>query len=169
MRYKQLKYYIINLLTYFCVVSITVGCATQKELESSNNKIFSAKNPEIVFLTYTIKKTPTGKKHIDLSSSKTVKGKLKTYKNTKKQITEGDLVCYQIDKNYNIVSEQHIDNPLKKHIEYMDAHLNFKSQLQQLDSAYFSIRLNLNPVTDYITIIDAISKTRLVSSKVKML
>lgn len=136
----------------FCVV-IAVSCGTNKEVAPSKKTSEVKDIPKIVFLNYSIKKNKNGDKTVALLNSKKVEGKLKHQKKIlDKNPNLGDLVCVQLDGASATLSQQLIKNPLQKRVEYVDESKHFKVAEMELDSAEFSVRLQLYPETQYIVI-----------------
>ncbi|TBN01348.1 hypothetical protein EYD45_13150 [Hyunsoonleella flava] len=152
------------------MVSILVSCGGNRTATSSNSLDDIKQTPKIVFLNYTIKKDNNGKKTIDFISSKKVDGKLK---NQKKFLDKNghaeDLICSQFDASSATLSQQLIKNPLLKHVEYVDETKNFRIVKMELDSADFTVRLQLYPETKYIAINYNNEKRPLILTKVSEL
>lgn len=146
-----------NLVSHVFILSIIIfaciSCGSYETAMAPKEADKSKQTPKIVFLNYTIKKDKFGKKTVDLLSYKKVDGTLKGQK--KKIEANGnteDLICSQFDASSFTLSQQLIKNPLKKEIEYVDETKNFKVARMELDSAEFTVRLQLYPETKYITI-----------------
>lgn len=132
---------------------VSYSCGSNKGTKTSKDIYKVEQTPKIVFLNYAIKKSTTSSNTIQFISSKKVNGKLK---NQKKIIDDKgnpeDLICSQFDAASTTLSQQLIKNPLSKHIEYVDETKNFKIAKMELDSAEFTVRLQLYPKTKYIAI-----------------
>jgi hypothetical protein len=110
---------------------------------------------KIIFLNYTIKKEANGNKRIRFLNKIVSEGKLKNHHTlNEEETTIGDLEWQQIDKNSNILESHFIKNPLIKTIEFINDSKNLQTKTIILDSATFSIRLQLKPNSQYIRIIE---------------
>ncbi len=128
-----------------------LNCASKQHATDMTKLIETP--PRIVFLKYAIKKTPKGQKKIRFIDKKMAGGRLKNHhKNSKENFKQGDLICYQLDKKSSILDSSIIKNPLLKSIEYLDDSKSFQTDTVDLDSARFSLRLQLNTDTRYISI-----------------
>ncbi|MDD7886408.1 hypothetical protein [Flavivirga sp. 57AJ16] len=137
----------------FLFFIMLLGCVSKQGLSTNTDKI--EKTPKIIFLNYTIKKIPDGNKAIRFIDKKVTEGKLKNHnENSKQDPVTGDLMCYQLDKKSNILQSTVIKNPFTKTFEFVDASKSFQMKKIDLDSSRFSLRLQLNPNTEYISIHD---------------
>ncbi|TBN12445.1 hypothetical protein [Hyunsoonleella pacifica] len=171
MTYKRPKNsFLIHLLMLFVFSFMLIGCNAKKVVTSSETINELDKTPKIIFLNYLIKKNSDGKKTIDFINAKKVDG---TLKNQKRKINSygnfDDLVCSQFDASSTTLSQQLIKNPLSKHLEYVDETKNFKIAKMELDSAAFTVRLQLYPETKYIAINYSNDKHPLILTKVSEL
>ena len=136
-------------LPLLCVLWFLMSCGSHKNMATQESSIESS--PKIIFLNYNIKKTADDKRSIKFINKIVTDGKLK-----KTDVLEdgiiGDLVCTQLDKNSNTLQRFIIKNPLVKNIEYIDESNSFQNKKIDLDSAQFSLRLQLRPNTKYIAI-----------------
>lgn len=144
-KHKKLNF-LITVLTF---VLLLVSCGVNKNSSIPETSIEST--PKIIFLNYSIKKTPNNSKTIEFLSKKVSDGKLKEI-NTEKNGVLGDLVCAQLDKKSNILQHFVIKNPLKKHVEYIDDSKSFQRKQIDLENTQFTIRLQLLSATKYISI-----------------
>lgn len=127
------------------------SCGNQKNLETVNTSIVGT--PKIIFLNYSIEETLQGKRNIQFINKKIVDGKLKSkqyepIKNGK----EGDLILRELDENLKELHKIRVINPLIKTIEFIDESKNFKTKVIKLDKTQFTVRLQLQNSTKYITI-----------------
>lgn len=125
------------------------SCKSTNNLTTPESSIVS--NPKILFLNYSIKKSSSEARSVLLINKIITKGKFKKNNNLKDAIS-GDLIGHQLDKNSNVLQDFIIKNPLIKNIEYIDGSNSFQIKKIVLDSAEFSLRLQLKPNTKYITI-----------------
>ena len=153
---KHIKPY--NYFLLLCVLLFVISCGSNKNIATSDSSIES--NPKIIFLNYSIKKTANNTKSIQFLNLRIVDGKLKNTKITDEGHS-GDLICTQLDKNSNELQRFIIKSPLTKNIEYINDSNSFDNKKIDLDSAQFSLRLQLKPNTKYINISDfSSSKTQ---------
>jgi hypothetical protein len=150
--------YISKKNTLLLVLIVVISCAVKKEAIQNDAEITF--QPKLLFLNYEISKTDNGAKKIELISQKITEGKLK--KTTKKNYETrlGDLECITLDKNLNQIGSYAVKNPLKKIMEYINDLGNFEKKIFELDSAQFSIRLQLQSDVKYIRIYE-LTKTGL--------
>jgi len=142
-----------NLLVLFIIFLVVISCGSNKSVSSSKTVSHVKQTPEIVFINYIIKKDANNNFKVEYRGAKKVKGKLKNQKKIlDKQGATGDLICSQFDASSSTISQQLIKNPLKKTVEYVDETKNFKIANIELDSAEFTVRLQLFPETKYIAI-----------------
>ncbi|PQV48276.1 hypothetical protein CLV33_105126 [Jejuia pallidilutea] len=142
-----------KLLAVCCCTVVCISCIANQDISASEKKSEIRYKPKIVFVSYSIKKNENGNKTVAFLDSKKVDGTLKNQKKIlDKKGNLGDLVCAQLDASSSIVSQQLVENPLKKTIEYVDETKNFKVVQIALDSAKFTVRLQLYPETKYIAI-----------------
>jgi hypothetical protein len=64
----------------------------------------------------------------------------------------GDLKCLQLDKDSTEVTSITIQNPLSKHIEFINDSLIFENKTIDLKSAPLSFRLQLHKNTKFIAV-----------------
>ncbi|MGC6429540.1 MAG: hypothetical protein ACON5F_00705 [Jejuia sp.] len=156
MSYKRPKtYYFKNLLISILCSMMMLCCKTAKPAVASKVDEIKDKPERIVFLNYAIKKDANGNKNIRLLTSKKVEGSLKSHRT----LVDGegnseDLICSQLNGEASIVSQTLIRNPLHKTLEYLDDSKNFKAIAMELDSSEFTVRLQLYPETQSISITD---------------
>ncbi|OEJ99310.1 hypothetical protein A8C32_09085 [Flavivirga aquatica] len=143
---KQRKLNTIIILFFLYFFS---SCGINKNITADQPSI--EKKPKILFLNYGIKKTSNNLRSVKFISKIITEGKLKNNKSIK-QVTSGDLECLQLDKKSKILDRIIIKNPLTKNIEYINDVKLFQTKQIDLDSTIFSIRLQLEPDTKYISI-----------------
>ena len=131
--------------------SFFYGCKNSKAISENQSEIQGAS--KILFLNYSIEKTLNGKRTIQFINKKIVDGKLKpiSFESIENGIV-GDLIFTEFDKKSKVLHQLLIKNPLFKTIEYVDDSKNFKTETIKSDKTQFSIRLQLNSNTKYITI-----------------
>ncbi|MFD2726771.1 hypothetical protein [Hyunsoonleella rubra] len=149
------------------VAFLLLSCGP-KIKSSANTNTTIEQPPQLIFLNYSIAQNSNGIKTVKLLSSKKVEGKIKGGK-FKNNITQNDLICYQLKNKSSVISKIVIEDPLHKRVEYLGESRSFKVAQIESDSAYFSIRLQLNPETRYIAIGDNTTENYFLLSKVKSL
>ncbi|MEC3906891.1 hypothetical protein VOI54_07660 [Tamlana sp. 2201CG12-4] len=138
------------LLLVIILLSV-LSCASKKT--TSKTKPVIEATPKIIFLTYSISKSNTDNRIIEYVNQKTVDGKIKI--KSSESITngkEGDLICSQLDNKSNILNSTLIKDPLNKIVEFTNESMQFQTQTISIDKTMFSVRLQLNINTKYITI-----------------
>ena len=130
-----------------------MSCGTKPSVIKNNNVLETT--PKLIFLNYNIKKLVNNNINISLINKIITEGTLKNpiFKDTE-AVRFGDLKCNQLDKNNNILKTEIIKNPLVKVFEYVDDFNEFQLKKVELDSAQISLKLQLNPHTKYITIVN---------------
>jgi hypothetical protein len=142
--YKKTKDFILTLL----VVMLAISCVSKKY--SFNEAVNEAVYPKIIFLNYSISKDTTGKKIIQFINNQIVDVKLKNSNNKPGVI--GDLKCLQLDKDSTEITSITVQNPLSKHVEFMNDSLIFENKKIELNRSPLSIRLQLHSKTKFIEI-----------------
>jgi hypothetical protein len=132
------------------ILCLFFSCGANKNNTNTVSTVES--NPKIIFLNYSIKKTSYTDKKISLTNKTITEGRLKNSLNYNKNTVPGDLECLQLDKKSNVLQSDIIKNPLVKNIEYLDNSKAFKRKQIEVDSTKFTLRLQLNPNTAYISI-----------------
>ncbi|ALJ04797.1 hypothetical protein APS56_06530 [Pseudalgibacter alginicilyticus] len=146
---KQIKLP-ITLLSYV-LLGIFTSCISNKSIATHEPSTES--HPKIIFLNYSIKKDSNNSRNIEFIDKKITEGTLKNI-NSEVLGVNGDLVFLQLDKKSKPLEHLIIKNPLSKSMEYLDESKSFQRKQINLDSIQFSIRLQLNPETKYISIND---------------
>ncbi|MFB9057255.1 hypothetical protein ACFFU9_10940 [Mariniflexile ostreae] len=136
----------------FILAFMFCSCGSIKAPSAPSSRV--AKNPKIIFLNYSIKKTADGSPHLLFLDKIVVDGQLKDTP-PKETGSSGDLVCLQLDKKSKVLQRNTIKNPLIKMLEYVDKSHSFQKKQIHLDSTKFSIRLQLNPKAQYIVVFDS--------------
>ncbi|WP_308993838.1 hypothetical protein QLS71_010145 [Mariniflexile litorale] len=132
------------------LIALHISCASKKNIiiETINEDI----HPKLVFLNYSISKDKNNKKSIQFINQIVTDGKLKSIKNNIKLGAIGDLKCLQLDKDSTEITSITIQNPLSKHIEFINDSLIFENKKIDLKSAPLSLRLQLHYKTKFIAI-----------------
>jgi len=104
-------------------------------------------------LNYSIKQNKSdGAPEIRLINKKIVEGKLKINNNEPEMPKPGDLKCILLDNRLNPVDSILVPDPLNVTVESVDENNAFFRKEIALDSAQFSIRVQLIKKTDAIAI-----------------
>lgn len=131
------------------------SCTTTREhtFSATKNKVNAVvDNSKIIFLNFKVTKTLDKTLTASLINKIIAEGQLK--KNIKQETVAklGDLECAQLDKNLKTINRLKITNPLVKNIEYIEASGEFGRKTIVLDSTTFSVRMQLNTQTKFITL-----------------
>jgi hypothetical protein len=111
------------------------------------------KTPQIIFLNYSIKQDKlNGEYEIKLINKTITEGKLKTNSSVPEIRKPGDLECVALDNKLELVDSILISDPLNITVESVDENNAFFRKEISLDSAQFSIRMQLNKRTDAIAL-----------------
>ncbi len=146
MKYKCIILFIISIIT----ISVINSCRVNKELISDEDGF--VKTPQIIFLNYSIIRNLDGKNEIRFINKIIANGKLKKDTPKDQVYKEGDLKCVQLDKNMQPVKSVYLPNPSVNTVEYVNELEQLSKKEIELDSARFSIRMQLDPQTKYIAI-----------------
>ncbi len=115
-------------------------------------KIASIDSSRLVFLTYSIAKTDSSRK-AELINKKITEGKLKNRKqNFIESPTVNDLKCSQLDANASELTSVFIKNPLIRIMESLNDSLSFSQQKIEQNRTLLSLRLQLHPKTEFISL-----------------
>ena len=134
----------------FLLMILVIACASKQQV--LENEAETEQQPKLLFLNYTISKSDNDKKTISLINQKITDGALKKTTKPNYKTSFGDLECITLDKNLNQIEAHSIKNPLTKIVEYINDLGNFEKKLIELDSAQFSIRLQLDSKVKYLRI-----------------
>jgi hypothetical protein len=143
-------YNVLKTSSLLLSIILVMSCASKQQI--IENDIEIEQYPKLLFLNYTINKGENGEKTIALINQKTTDGKLKNKSEKKEKTSFGDLECITLDKDLNQIGLHAIKNPLKKIVEYINDFGNFEKKILDLDSAQFSIRLQLQSKVKYVRI-----------------
>ncbi len=145
-----MKKLLIKLALLFAV-ALVIGCASKQNIVT--NEAIITKEPQLLFLNYSISKQSNGKKHIRFINKIVTDGKLKHKANRNFQNgTIGDLECVELDENLNRIQSLHIKDPLVMIVEYVNDSNALEKKTIKLDSSQFSIKLQMHTNTKFILI-----------------
>lgn len=126
-----------------------LSCASQQQKKTIETPV--KVEPKLLFLNFEIEKLKD-KKTITLINQIKTDGKLKGSGTKNANPNLEDLECLILDKDSKLLEKHHINNPLKKIIEYINDSGELEQKLIDLDRAEFSLKLQLQPSAKYIEI-----------------
>ena len=139
---------------YVVLLILLIGCTALKKdiIVGTTNEIRLPTESKIIFLNFKVTKNINKEIKVYLINKIIAKGNLKDSSQKKTNNTIGDFICVQFDKNLLALDSVQISNPLIKNIEYVKpSGLLGKKQIE-LDNAEFSTRMQLNPLTKFVSI-----------------
>ncbi|MFD2823076.1 hypothetical protein ACFS5M_05310 [Lacinutrix iliipiscaria] len=139
-----------KITTLLFILFVVMSCASKQQVSSEDLKVIS--KPQLLFLNYSISKNASDEKTIVLMNQIITDGKLKNKSKTEEKTSIEDLECLILDKDFNELEKISIQNPLLKIVEFVNDLGNFEKRILDLDSAQFSIRLQLKPKAKHIVI-----------------
>ena len=128
-----------------------LSCTSQAQPVSSKEKVES--NLQLAFFNYTISKDLNGNLETHFINKTITKGRLKDTSNKKVLSNLGDIMCIQYDKNNFVLERSYINNPLNPIVEYVNDDGDLEKRQLDLDRAEFSIKMQLNELTQSIRLI----------------
>ncbi len=145
---------------YFLITLVFISCGTKKAI--APEQIIPENNPKLLFINYSVQKTENGKR-VTLINKRVTDGKLKNSgQKFTKYPTVDDLKCSQLDKDSFELKTVYVKNPLVKIVEALDDSLSFSAQKIEQNKTPLSLRLQLHPQAEFITlsnIIDSLQNT----------
>jgi hypothetical protein len=134
-------------LLILCLGSMLVSCSVSKQTNSTPSRQDSpSDSPGILFLNYEISRDDQNSSYsARLINQFVAEGRLKSSKSLPLKPVPGDLEVQVLDKNQRIVETIHIPNPLDKTVEFVKDTGELEQKMISLDSAEFSVRLQLEP------------------------
>ena len=134
-------------LLLLIMVSFMVSCNPPKNAYSSDIQESNAKETsKILFLDYQLKRdSATATYDAQLINMIIKEGSIKEYQQHAGQAEIDDLELLVLDRNQQIISHRHIPNPLDKSVEYVNDARQLEQKMIHLDSAQFSVRLQIEP------------------------
>jgi len=117
----------------------------------TNQAALPQSTPKIIFLNYKIFRNADGMVEVKLLNKIITEGRLK--ENLKKGFIpkEEDIQCIQMDSKSLSMGSIYISNPLNKVVEFVNDSGQLEKKIIKLDSTEFSVRMQLNPKTKFIT------------------
>lgn len=146
----------MRFLGQLIIFTLVIACSSYKK--SASNKVeIDKKNQvaisKIAFTNYAIYKNSSTSLKVELIDKIIVEGNLKQRKPRNKPIKNGDFLCLQLGTDFKHLDTIIIQNPLIKHVEYVDSKGMLNKKLIELDSTSMFIRFQLKPQTKYIGIV----------------
>lgn len=127
--------------------------------------------PQIIFLNYSIKRNAAGSPEIRFLNKIVTDGKLKRNIPENEPLENGDLKCIELDDNAQPIKSINISNPLNIIVEYVDESGALSKKRIELDSAQFSVRMQLDANAEAIAIeqinASGVSSSNLIVTKLK--
>ena len=137
----------ISIHLLFIMVSILVSCNPPKNISGSDpGKSKTGETSRILFLDYQLTRDSTKTNYTAQLINMIIKeGKIKGTSSKTFQPERDDLEIHVLDQNEQILDRQYILNPLDKSVEYVNDARQLEHKMIHLDSAQFSIRLQIEP------------------------
>ena len=136
---------VIPALLLLIMISILMSCNPAKHTYSSD-PVGTKATPKILFLNYQISRDSTKTNYsAQLINTILKDGTIKVDQQHNEQAEINDLELLVLDRNQQIISHRYIPNPLDKSVEYVNNAGQFERKMIHLDSAQFSIRLQIEP------------------------
>ena len=141
---------IINISFFLAILFIISSCASKQQITSEETQIIP--KPKLLFLNYKISKPTNEEKTIVLINQLVTDGKLKNKSTVEGKLSLGDLEYTLLDADFNEIEKNSIKNPLIKIVEFINDLGNFEKKIIALDSAQFSLKLQLPSKAKHIVI-----------------
>ena len=134
-------------LLLLIMVSFMVSCNPSKNTYSSDPQGSKARETSrILFLNYQISRDSTKTNYsAQLINTILKDGTIKVDQQHNGQAEIDDLELLVLDGNQHTMTHRYIPNPLDKSVEYVNDAGQFERLMIHLDSAQFSIRLQIEP------------------------
>jgi len=144
----------MKLIYFILLIAIISGCISSKNQLDSSSKYDDAlpMSPQLIFINYKAKKRNGSSIKIELINKIIVDGNLKKDDSRESISSEMNFKCMQLDENTTLVDSLYIPNPLIKDVEYINDDGLLSKKRIELDSTEFSVRLQLNPRTKFISL-----------------
>jgi len=135
----------ISALLFLIMISLLMSCNPAKHTYSSD-PVETKATPKILFLNYQISRDSTKTNYSAQLINMIIKeGTIKEDPQHNGQAEIDDLELLVLDRNQQLISHRHIPNPLDKSVEYVNDARQLEQKMVHLDSAQFSIRLQIKP------------------------
>lgn len=139
----QTKIGLIALIILFVVSALS--CNPPKNIHHSDpDKNNAEESPAIMFLDYQVSRDSTKTIYnAQLINMILVEGTIKDSQSNRTQAEKDDLELLVLDNKQQTISQRLIPNPLDRSVEYVNDAGQFERRMIHLDSAQFSIRLQI--------------------------
>ncbi len=129
------------------LISILISCNPPKNTYSSDPQGSKVEETsKIMFLDYQLTRDSTKSTYEARLINMIIReGKIKDDPNNSGQAEKDDLELMVLDRNLQTLTHRYIPNPLDKSVEYVNDAGQFERKMIHLDSAQFSIRLQIDP------------------------
>ena len=151
------KLIFLLLITLLISVQFT-SCKTTKEI--AKEEVVMLEEPKILFLNYTIHKLSETDSELRFVSRILADGELKHSGALKSKAEIGDLIFSQLATNDLVLDSLIMDNPLIKHVEYVNDDNELAIKKVRLEEAQITLRLQLNLAADRIRIEEITSENK---------
>jgi hypothetical protein len=140
-------------LIYVILLMLLAGCTSLKThtIDNTTDDVSITSTPKIIFINYKVSKKIDETIKVDLINKIIAEGSLKM-NDQKENNNDNNFTCTQIDKNLLPIDSLYISNPLIKNIEFITPSGLLDKKRIELDSTEFSVRMQLNPRTKFITL-----------------
>ena len=138
------------MIRFILIILIFCSCANSKVIEIPTEK--PVDTAKIIFLNYSISKNPDDLLVIKFVDQIIADGMLKVNSSAAFNLRNEDFKLIQMDQNQRSLDSVFIENPLTKTVEFLNEAGQFEKRTINLDSAKFSIRMQLNTKTKTIKI-----------------
>jgi hypothetical protein len=143
----------MKLIYVILFITLVTGCISRKNQLDSNSKHDEVPmSPQLIFINYKATKSKGNLIRIELINKKIVDGNLKKGDSRESISSEMNFKCVQLDENTIVIDSLYISNPLIKDVEYVNDDGSLSKKRIELDSAEFSVRLQLNHRTKFISL-----------------
>jgi hypothetical protein len=150
---NQKTFYRIPPVAFFCVIGLFSCAITHSGGRASSAEDQANLTPKIIFLNYSIKKDKSsGIVKISLINKLITEGKLKPNSSESAMQKPGDLKCIALNSQLEAVDSILISDPLNITVESVDQFNELFKKEIALDSAQFSVRMQLNEKVNAIGI-----------------
>jgi len=143
-----------TILLILISLAIISSCKVSERATGSKDVVRPAQeSPKIIFLNYSISENKSNQNYtVQLIDKTIVHGKIKKNANIPITPAMDDLAYSVSDKDKMVLEENFVENPLRKTFEFVDDNGQLAKKDVVLDSAQFSLRLQLDPKARYISL-----------------
>jgi hypothetical protein len=144
-----MKYFLFN--SFGILMLLLMGCQTPKAAVEETGQEVDRK-AQIGFFVYRAYKDGEAVPKIKMVEQLAVDGTVKTRKKESAIADAADLMFVQVSKDQKILESEHIEDPLHKVIEYQLDSGELTKKMIALDSADFTVRVNLHALATAVEI-----------------